>query len=316
MMEKKSSFFLNTIFVSLIFAFFLVGCQIKETELPMDVHEVVYLIDPVSQTLKPVIYKGQMSVGLLGDEPVELVSQIIDSCQNGVSGSGYEPSVSDKMAVEQINIFGSSVFINFNESYYLMTPLSELMSRTAIVRSITSFDAFKEVEFFIDGKPLAFDDVQIGRMTRYDALLSFDEAMDRNEEYKTTIYYPDRETQKLKMTEADVEITPDKKIEEIILNQLWLGEDRIFDETIQLLNVYTHNGICIVDFSSGLLNMTMTEGLNQRLIIYAIVNSLTDLDHVSSVQILIEGNVVTTFQDKFNMNRLFEKNYALIEYDS
>lgn len=271
--------------------------------MPIEDHNLIYLFDDNSDQLKPVVY-GKSPEDLM---PIELAEDIVELLKSGVKGSNYEPSMEAELTIDQVNVLSSSVFINFNTDYYLMPPIKELQTRTAIVRSLTSFDAFKEVEFFVGSKPLTFDGIEIGRMSKHDVLLTFDESLEGNEYQNAIIYYPDPEIEKLIETDVVIDIAPDRKIEEIIIDQLKTGDYQVLPPYVELLNVYTHNGICFIDFSSEFLSMPIKEGLNERLVVYAIVNSLIELDHVSTVQILINGNVVSDFKGNFSMNRLFEK---------
>ncbi len=298
--------------ISFLAVMVISGCAPQETTLPIEDHNLIYLFDAGNDQLKPVLY-GKNPEELI---PNELAEDIVGYLKTGVKGSTYEPSVESGLEVEQVNVLGNSVFINFNIDYYLMPPIKELQTRTAIVRSLTSFDTFKEVEFFVGSKPLIFDGIEIGRMSKHDVLLTFDESLEGNEYQNATIYYPDPEIEKLVETDVVIDIAPDRKIEEIIIDQLRRGDDQVLPPYVELLNVYTHNGICFIDFSSEFLTMPIKEGLNERLVVYAIVNSLVELDHVSTVQILINGNVVSDFKGNFSMNRLFEKNYSLIYHEN
>ncbi len=296
----------------LIVFVYLVGCTTKETSLPIEDHNLLYFLDSGSGQLKPLPFDKNPNDLL----PFELAEDIISQLQNGVKNSLLEPALESSLVIEQINILNHIVFINFDKDYYLMSPIKELQTRTAIVRSLTSFDVFKEVEFFIDSKPLVFDEIEMGRMSKRDVLLTFDESIQGSEYQNAVIYYPDPNIDKLIETDVVIDIAPNKKIEEIIIDQLKHGEYQVLPDNVELLNVYTHNGICFIDFSPEFLTMTLEEGMSERLLVYSIVNSLIELDHVSTVQILINGKVVSKFKSNFDMNRLFVKNYSLINHDS
>ncbi len=70
-------------------------------------------------------------------------------------------------------------------------------------------------------------------------------------------------------------------------------EDSTLHETLpkntEILDLSVEDGLCIVDFSADFYRNRPTDETEERLTIYAIVNTLTELDEVDEVQILIEG---------------------------
>lgn len=295
----------------LLLAVGIMACGIEETPIPLDAERMIFLLDKNTGTLRPVPFETEVE----DVKDLALVNSVLSKMIYGVVGSAYEPSVDRELAIEQVSITNGNVMISFTEAYYMMPPIKELQTRSAIVRSLTSFEEFSEVEFFVAGKSLEIDGVSLGGMSKNDVLLTYDETTTRNEVQKANVYYPDGDIQKLQKLEVVLEITPDQKIEEIIINRLDQGELDLLPNEVELLNIYTHDRICFVDFSGEFLMMNIQEGLNERLIIYSIVNSLVELEHVSMVQILIDGNVVSDFNDVFMMNRLFERNQSLIADD-
>jgi spore germination protein GerM len=71
----------------------------------------------------------------------------------------------------------------------------------------------------------------------------------------------------------------------------------LIPEGTNLLNAEVKNGIAYVDFSTDILEGATGGSIVQRFIIYTIVNTLTEIDEVDAVQILIDGKNVETFGD-------------------
>ena len=67
----------------------------------------------------------------------------------------------------------------------------------------------------------------------------------------------------------------------------------------------TKDGICYVNFDSNFL--TVVNNVNLDIEIYSIVNSLTELQGVNRVQILVDGDVPDVFG-----SAMFEKNMDIV----
>ena len=62
-----------------------------------------------------------------------------------------------------------------------------------------------------------------------------------------------------------------------------------------LRSVSVREGVCYVDFSENFLLNKPQTAIGERLTIYAIVNSLTELESIDTVQITVEGQTISTY---------------------
>ena len=69
----------------------------------------------------------------------------------------------------------------------------------------------------------------------------------------------------------------------------------------KIVNILTKDGICYVNLDSNFL--TVINNVSTEVAVYSIVNSLVELDNINKVQILVNGEVPTTFS-----NSTFERN--------
>ncbi|GAG68250.1 unnamed protein product, partial [marine sediment metagenome] len=85
----------------------------------------------------------------------------------------------------------------------------------------------------------------------------------------------------------------------------------LIPEGTKLLNAEVKNDIAYVDFSSDILKGASGGSILQRFIIYTIVNTVTEIDEVDAVQILIGGKNVGTFGD-FDISKPLYKDINMI----
>ena len=75
----------------------------------------------------------------------------------------------------------------------------------------------------------------------------------------------------------------------------------VINPETKIINILTKDGICYVNLDSSFL--TVVNNVSAEVAVYSIVNSLVELDNINKVQILVNGEVPSTFS-----NSTFERN--------
>lgn len=246
----------------------------------------------------------------------EIVDYIFILLSNGVSSSDFKPTITDVELIQYYNIEGTHITLNLNRAYYDLSFSQEIFLRASIVKSLTSFDAIDSVEFFVNGVPLIIDSsTALGRQYSSDVQVTYDKATSREVFENVVIYLPNEDKSRLNARYTTITLTPNKKLEAIVVEEILDNEEQILPNDVKLLNIYTHEGICFVDFSAEFQTALLPSGISERIAIYSLVNSLTELSNITNVQILVEGKKAATFQGTLSLNRIFTKNFSLIETD-
>ncbi len=85
-------------------------------------------------------------------------------------------------------------------------------------------------------------------------------------------------------------------------------------DTTQLVSVSVMNGACLVNLDDGFL--TQNFEIKEDVIIYSIVDSLTELDTINTVQIAVNGKTDITYRDKMSLGEyIIRKNLDLVTED-
>lgn len=115
------------------------------------------------------------------------------------------------------------------------------------------------------------------------------------------LYFPDQDGRYL-ITEyhsltLDEETSPERYVVEELLRGPNNGElQSVMPAGTSLLSCYTgEDGVCTVDLSHEFYDNRPRTALGERLVLYALVNSLTSLSSVDSVRILVDGLPVDTY---------------------
>ena len=125
--------------------------------------------------------------------------------------------------------------------------------------------------------------------------------------------YPDSVLQLLNIQPEEIDDFSDKEcaryalllarataIEKDVINRLIQGpfEDEYFrtlPANLQVISISVKDKICYVNFDSSFLTDALS--IDGNLIVYSIVNSLTELPDVQRVQIMVDGDSNIVFRD-------------------
>ncbi|WP_168198265.1 GerMN domain-containing protein [Crassaminicella thermophila] len=123
--------------------------------------------------------------------------------------------------------------------------------------------------------------------------------------YELKLYFGNPQNDALTV-ERRVIVSSEQREEKLIVEELIKGpRNKILNTFIpkqtRIISINTIEGICYVNFSKEILNNPWRK-INEDMMIWSVVNSLTEVEYIHAVQILVEGN-----------KDVFEKIYSLKE---
>ena len=109
---------------------------------------------------------------------------------------------------------------------------------------------------------------------------------------KMTVQYTGKEGEGTTYTDVDVYYNNNIARERLVIENLIKGIDEQDAKSpipsgTKLLNITVTDGVCYVNFDSTFLNVD--SGMSADVVVYSIVNSLTELDNINKVQLLVNG---------------------------
>ena len=124
-----------------------------------------------------------------------------------------------------------------------------------------------------------------------------------------SLYFPNKETKELEPEARLVDIkelleNPYEKIVNLLIEgPKDENKERIIPENTKLLSSQLEGDCLTLDFSSDFLNYDKTDEKAKENLINAIVNTLTQLNEVNSVRILIDGNENEDFNEVYTIQK-------------
>ena len=244
----------------------------------------------------------------------QVLGYVLSMLSQGANSSNLSPTLHDDIVLEYYVFNQGNILLNFNDAYGQMNSFDELIARNSLVLSLVSFEMIDSVEIFVDEETLS-DDMgnRIGPMTSGDVFLTMYSVSNTFTTKSITIFCPSDDPRYLKEETVNITLHPNRHQEELIVEYLISNAScQFLPKDTQVLDVQIHETICYVNLNNQFLVSYLPEGITSSVAIYGIVNTLTELNHISKVQILVEGEVVNNFQGTFSLKTPLSKNYQIV----
>ena len=216
---------------------------------------------------------------------------------------------------------GEQVIVSLGEKYKELSRTTEVLTRAALVRSLTNIPEVNYVMLTVNGESLTDTSGNaIGAMTS-DMFVNNAGAQVEAVDSTVTLrlYFANEEGDGLVAVNrelahnADISNVP---MEKLVVEQLISGPAN--DDTYptispdtKLVNITVRDNICYLTFDSAML--TAVNNVTTDVTVYSLVNSLVELSNINKVQISIDGNKDGKFRDKYEASTVFERNLLLVD---
>lgn len=286
----------------------IIGCSDTETQKESDSFKIYY-VDEKGNNLLNYTYE------LKAEDTQGQVKEVWEELKN-VKKDG-KSAIPTEVRLDDFSIYKSGIFLYFNTYYNNMDSITEIMARASIVLTLTQIEGIKTVNIYIGKNPLRdANNKTVGAMDETCFIDRVGMSVNSYETTTVTLYFANIWGNTLR-TETrtgmyDTSDTLEKYIvEQLVEGPVNSGNYRTVPEDTEIVSVNTSNGVCYVDFSKGFLQNTSS--VKDEIMIYSIVNSLTELSYINKVQITVDGETDITLHGDITLDTLFAKNLAYME---
>lgn len=211
---------------------------------------------------------------------------------------------------------GEQLVIELDERYRELEPATEILTRAAIVRTLTQIPGITYLSMQVRGEPLT--DQSGNPVGVMEAGMFIDNAGDEINSYervKLKLYFADEEGTGLRGITRTVVYNSNISLEKLVVEQLIVGPNskEVFptvNPETKVNNVTVKDGTCYVNLNESFL--TQTYNVTSAVTIYSIVNSLVELPNVNKVQVSINGETDGTYRETIPFSTVFERNLEVI----
>lgn len=225
--------------------------------------------------------------------------------------------VSGTFQVLDYKVEEAVVLVNMDAHYKEMDPIREILTRAALVRTITQIPGIDYVSLKIDGEDLT--DGEGNLVGTMNADLFIDNAgkeINAYEKVKLHLYFANKAGDGLVEVNQTLVYNSNISLEKLVVEQVIAGPSNgdsypTVNPSTKLVSVTVKDGVCYVNLDDTFL--TQIYNVSADVTIYSIVNSLVELSNVNKVQISINGNSDIVYREKTSLATIFERNLELLK---
>lgn len=230
-----------------------------------------------------------------------------------------QKTIPKDIIVNSYNLLDGIVTLDFSSEYLELSKEKEVLTRAAIVLTLTQIESVDYVSIMVNDNPITNSDGTIvGHMQATDFVDGYGSDNKVVFNTKFVLYYANSDVSKLREYNLMEKYTGETSKEEFIIRELIKGVDKkgynnILSPDTQLINVMTTDNICYVNFGNNFL--TEQTAVPSELVIYSIVNSLSELNYVHKVQICVNGESNIEYRG-ISLENAFIRNLDYVESET
>lgn len=257
---------------------------------------------------------------LEGSTTKEMIVEVLTLLCSVPENKELKATLSGGINIINYSLDGEQVTVSLGEKYKELSRTTEVLTRAALVRSLTEIPGVTYVMITVGGEPLTdLAGNALGIMTADMFVDNEGEQMNSYEKVTIRLYFANESGDGLIPINRELVHNIDVSnisMEKLIVEQLIAGpaNDESYptiNPQTKLLGVTVKDGICYVNLDNSFL--TPVNNVTSDVTIYSIANSLVELSNVNKVQISIDGKKDIKFRDKYSLTTIFERNLQLVQ---
>lgn len=242
-----------------------------------------------------------------------LIAEFLTALSSDPDDVAYRKPIPSDVKVVSYSLDGVMLALYFNADYHNMTAVEEVLCRAAVVRTMTQIEGVDCVLFFVDDMPLT--DVKgniVGSMNQDSFIENPGAQINSIQSTSVTLYFANESGDGLvKEERQDVYYSSNVSLEKLIMEQLLegpqiAGAKSAIPEGTRLVTVSVVDGVCYVSLDENFRNQDYK--VSEAIVMYSIINSLTELPTINKVQISVNGDTSGVYRDSFALIDLYERN--------
>lgn len=286
----------------------LLGCEKKSQDNPKNEMSLYYLNES-GTALEAVSYK------LKSDSADEKINEIMWAIRE--ERKNVLPVIPEEVNAISYELSGQVLSLNFDSAYLGLDSTTEILVRAAMVFTFTQLEEVSYVNFYVNNNP--FKDANGDTVVMVASSDFIDKVGNNVNNYQSTtvtLYFANYSGNKLRTEIRTGMYDSSQSLERYIIEQLIKGPAENGDyvtipQSTGIRSISTNNGVCYIDFDSNFLSGASS--VKDEIMIYSIVNSLTELSHISKVQISVNGDIDVELHSRFSLNKLLTKDLSYME---
>ena len=193
-----------------------------------------------------------------------------------------------------------TILVDFSDKFITDDAARNVLDTYAVVKTMCSTGLASAVYVTVNGFAVTDrDGNELGYISASDINLESEEYS--SEMRNIALYFAAKDESGLVREDRTIKITDQQPIEQYIINELIKGtrdkarHQSLLSPKTVLMSVDIEDNICYLNFKSGFLKENAGSPEHEQLVIYSIVDSLTELESINRVQFYMDGKRVESF---------------------
>jgi germination protein M len=303
-MKKKLSIFFLLLAISLSM---MTGCgkERKQKE-----YEVFYLNSDIT-TLIP------QEVKLEHTDGVERIEELLEDLQTQPKDAGVLQTIPANVKILNVNASSYQITVDFSEEYHEMEATKEILTRAAIAKTLLQNTDYLYVVFTVESQPLTnADGVSVGAMSLDSFVENPGEQISSSQITTLKLYFSNQDGTALVPETREVHYSSNISLEKLVIEQLMEGPKEngllaTVPSGTKLITISVVDGVCYVNLDEIFLNQN--QEISEQVVLYSVVDSLTELSTIDKVQISINGDTSGKCRYTYAFSEMYEADFSMLE---
>ena len=288
-------------------ALLIAGCGKKEAS---TAETAVYYLNRDATSIVAKDYE------ITGDSPQISVEELLMKLEEVPEDMDLKKTIPENVKLLGYSLDRQQLYLDFSAEYLSLDKATEVLVRAAIVKTMSQVDGVRFIGFRVTGEPLKDSKgIVIGLMNENTFLDNMGSEENATKISTLNLYFANKSGDKLKNQSCVVEYNANVAVEKVVVEQLIAGptEDGYYPtipKDTKVMSVTSKDGVCYVNLDTGFTSQGYD--VLGTVTIYSIVNSLTDLPGIQSVQILVNGETNMNYKDNISLETIFQKNSEIV----
>ncbi|MDD3361653.1 MAG: GerMN domain-containing protein [Hespellia sp.] len=296
----------------LIMGIALTGCKHNKIKLTSENQTFLYYINGDKTEIETEDYT------IAEKDPQKAVDEMVKEMSKKTTEVDYNPAIPDDVEVLSAIVSDGQVQLDLSDGYNQVGSVMQGLCRAAIVDSLVQIDGVEAVRFLVNGVPMTDrHGNEIGALDAESFVQNIGSTLNTYQTATLHLFFANEVGDALHMETKDVKYSSNVSVEKLIMEQLLkgpsdVGNYRTISADTIILGVTIRDGICYVNLDESFLQSGYD--IKPEIMIYSIVNSLTDGTTINSVQILVNGESNVQYMDVVDLSQpLTEKTEYITE---
>ena len=245
------------------------------------------------------------------------VDDLLDALMTDPDSVLLKRTMGEEVSLLNYHLDNGQLILNFDTDYTMLERPTEVLFRASVVHTLCQLKDVRSVSFTVADAPL-LDSTgeEVGAMTDRTFI---DNAGDEISSYnKGTIhlYFADTTGTLLVRVSEEVVFSANVSMEKLVMEKLIEGPKTksaypTISPDTKMNTINVKDGICYVSLDTSITDKPVD--VTEEVVLYSIVNSLTELPGIHEVQISINGKTDGTLRGDFPLDKVYSRNGDLVK---